>query len=443
MTALIRLVVTSIPSVPANYEWFKRKARATWRVAALLVGFTIPLQTTPAELVLLLFISHCLLTGDFRDKWQAVWQNRIALLASGLFALLATGVAYSTATGSESGWVLFKYRELLYVPLFAMVFQDAWLRVQGVRAFMAGALVLLTLSYVEFFSGADFGLQSTINQGAEASAGYVVYKDRIIHNLLMSFLAYWLALEFMKGVRFRWLYAAAFVATIVNIVFLVQGRTGYLTLGVLSVLFVCQHFRPRGIVVGCALLAATGVLSYVGSPIIRARVDTTLVQIQNHFGPDRKRSPDPRLEFYESTLGLIGKHPWIGSGTGSFAREYEQLAKARGLPATVDPHCEYLLIAVQVGLPGLGLFLALLWSQWTCAARLNVNDARLARGMVLMMASGCLFNSLILGFTGGLFLGYFSGLLYAALSQHPLLDHGICGRRLLTNSSPLTTSRAA
>ena len=37
--------------------------------------------------------------------------------------------------------------------------------------------------------------------------------------------------------------------------------------------------------------------------------------------------------------------------------------------------------------------------------------------MLVTVAAGCLFNSLLLGFTGGLFFGYFMALCYAGLPE--------------------------
>ena len=40
-----------------------------------------------------------------------------------------------------------------------------------------------------------------------------------------------------------------------------------------------------------------------------------------------------------------------------------------------------------------------------------------AQGMLVTVATGCLFNSLLLGFTGGLFFGYFMALCFAGLPE--------------------------
>jgi O-antigen ligase len=309
---------------------------------------------------------------------------------------------------------LLKYREFLYVPLLVTVFDDAALRARGVRWFMAGALTLLALSYFELVSGIDLSFPSTFD--------YVTLKDRIIHNLLMSFLVYLLAQRAMLHREWRWLSLITIAVVLANMFFMINGRTGYLALGALTMLFMIQHFGGRGLVYAALLLVGTGCVMYPSSRVVRTRVSDTLTQIRNQFGAEKKRSPDPRLEFYETTLAVIGRHPVLGTGTGSFRDEYRAMAIERQAPPTDDPHCEYLMLAVQTGLVGTGLFLVLLAVAWRATGQIAPAESRTAQGALAAIAVGSLFNSLVLGFTGGLFLGYFSGLCFGSLGRPPHED---------------------
>lgn len=387
------------------------------RILAIAIGFSIPLSTSITEICIGLFVACWVVSGALRTKLDLVWRNRIALLSLLLLTVIAAGTAYSTATWSEAFKCLLKYRELLYIPLLVPVFQDAALRRRGVQAFLAASLSVLTLSYLEFLTGIDIGLLSNTD--------YVIFKDRIIHSLLMSFVVYLLAHEFVECRRWRWFYGAAMLLTLANILFLIQGRTGYVVLGLLTVLFMYQHLHFRGVACACLLLTVLGGASFQFLPTVRSRVNVTLAQIWNQIGPHKQRSNDPRMEFYDNSLQLVLRHPLFGTGTGSFEPEYNRLAELKGLAviqhlerrAPYDPHNEYLLIAVQVGLVGLGALLLLFHTQWQSSFRLAPQDRVVAQGVVVTIAAGCLFNSLLLGFTGGLFFGYFSGLAYASLSR--------------------------
>jgi O-antigen ligase len=81
---------------------------------------------------------------------------------------------------------------------------------------------------------------------------------------------------------------------------------------------------------------------------------------------------------------------------------------------TVNPHNEYLMIAAQTGGAGLAVLLALFIGQWLLATRLpSPMETALARGLVIAMATGCLFNSFLLDHAEGLFYAWMSGLLFA------------------------------
>jgi O-antigen ligase len=123
-----------------------------------------------------------------------------------------------------------------------------------------------------------------------------------------------------------------------------------------------------------------------------------------------------RLEFYRNTLEIIRNHPWAGVGTGGFPKAYEQQVAGTGMVPARNPHNEYLHITAQLGPIGLAALLWLFWQQWRLAPRLATPIEReLARGLVALMAVGCLYNSLLLDHTEGLFYAWLTGLLCGGL----------------------------
>jgi O-antigen ligase len=386
---------------------------------ALLTGFSIPLSTSFSEIATGLFMAAWFVSGKFAARWAAIRRNSVALLSLCLFGLLIAGMTWSSEDWLVSGRCLLKYRELVYLPMFIVVFQEPRLRRLGSYAFMAGACVLLGMSYFEWLSGADYGISSFED--------YIIGKDRIIHSIIMALLAHLAALECVRkstgsdigrsaGLR-RGAAAVVVVLAAGNVVFMLHGRTGYLALGALTVLFLFERMGRRGVAIACVVLATTALGALSLSTSIRGRIDQTVLQIHSQFGSERKHAPDPRLEFYENTLKLIVRHPLMGTGTGSFRTQYSKLIEHSDDRPTSDPHNEYLNLASQVGIPGALLFVILLSVQWYAAGRLAPTDQQIGRSVVLTIAIGSLFNSLILSVTGGLIYAYFSGLAFAGLSQ--------------------------
>jgi O-antigen ligase len=84
--------------------------------------------------------------------------------------------------------------------------------------------------------------------------------------------------------------------------------------------------------------------------------------------------------------------------------------------AVGQPENQYLLTSVQLGMFGLAALLALFFVQWQVAARIGSRtEAGLARGLVIVMAVGCMFNSFLLDHTEALFYAWLSGLLLTGL----------------------------
>ncbi len=92
--------------------------------------------------------------------------------------------------------------------------------------------------------------------------------------------------------------------------------------------------------------------------------------------------------------------------------------RGTGKTETRNPHNEFLLITVQIGIAGLAALLWLFWLQWRLAPRLaSPLECHLARGLVLTMIIGCMLNSMLLDHTEGLLYAWLTGLLYAGLKS--------------------------
>lgn len=391
---------------------FEESMRMATRAAAVLVGFSMPLSTSFAEISTGLFVACWVLSGGWRTKWQTIQSNPVVRVSLALFGVLLLGTTWSTASWGAAVRCLLKYRELLYLPMLLVVFQEARVRALGKRAFQVSMAIVLCLSYLEWLSGWDVGMKSDAND-------YIIGKDRIIHSLLMAFAVFLAAHDIADGSRWRWLYAAFLALAVPNVLFLVQGRTGYVLLAVLTTLFLWQKFRLRGVIYAAGLIGVMAGGAYTASAAVRGRVEQTLSQLRNQFGPEKKHSVDARLEFYEHTLGLIARHPIRGTGTGSFIPEYKRLGAELGLETPGDPHNEYLHLAVQAGWGGTALFLMLLGIQWHRSGRLPAAENHIGRGVVLAIAIGGMFNTLILSVTGGLLWSYFSAMALGATLNDP------------------------
>jgi O-antigen ligase len=108
----------------------------------------------------------------------------------------------------------------------------------------------------------------------------------------------------------------------------------------------------------------------------------------------------------------MSKSPYIGFGTGSVFKKFDELAKTRDL-VTNNPHNEYLNIGIQFGLLGLLFFLFMFYNFWQQSNKLDVFYELAVKGLIMAIAIGSLFNSLLMDTTEGHFFAYFMVVLFS------------------------------
>ena len=158
---------------------------------------------------------------------------------------------------------------------------------------------------------------------------------------------------------------------------------------------------------------------YQVSSSFHARVEQTANEAaQWHPGVATETSVGQRLEFYRNTLEIVKSAPLLGVGTGGFFKAYEDQVQGTDMQPTRNPHNMYLLVLVQFGILGLALLGILLYAQWRCAHRLYLRmDVVLAYAVVVTIALGGLFNSMLIDHTESMFYVWMSGLLYGGLHR--------------------------
>lgn len=407
------------------------------RLALVLLGFSIAVSTSMSNVLVIVIACLWLVTGDLSGKLRRIVANPVAWLPLVLFGWILAGVAYTSVSPSECLRGAMKYRELFYIPILLTLLPASNAKLGGladvvealrrrrlgsvdwrkwsVVGFVVGNLCELSASYGEWLFDVDWGFPT--------STDHVVFKDRIIHNFLLAYMLFVLAHDSLPTLRWRWAAVAIGGITLVNMVTMVQGRTGYLALSVLTVMFMVQKFGGRGIAYAVASLAVLAGTAYAGSATFRYRMQESQLQVQTSLGQQveptdaRMTAEEPRLKFYLRAVDIIRRQPFIGFGAGSFEREYAAIIAHSDAQPTVDPHNEYLAIASQSGLIGLALWFAILIVQWKATWRLPDPERQLAQGMLALMAAGCLVNSLLLGFTGGLFWAYFAGVFFTSAER--------------------------
>ncbi|MBY0579483.1 MAG: O-antigen ligase family protein [Burkholderiales bacterium] len=388
---------------------------AKW--AAVAVGFSVPISVALDNALLLAILVLWLVGANFREKYGIIRKNPVALASLALIGLLAIGMLYGSASIHEAVNTLGKYIDLLFIPIFITLFSDSKTRRHALAAFMTAMMLTLFLSYM-----LKMGIlhQNSILRGFAGNP--YVFKLYITQNFFMAFASMVLATWFFheKDPRKRLLWGILTLLALINVLFMVYGRTGYIVLALLVPYLFIRKLGKKGLLIGIVVTLVFGSMAYFGSKVFHERVSLATDEF-THWQPekaaDTTNSIGQRMEFYSNTLKIIEKHPIFGVGTGGFEQAYAAQVANTKMLQTHNPHNEFLLIMVQTGLPGLVLLLLLFFKQWREASSLSEKETYLARALVLAMISGCLFNSFLLDHAEGLFFAFMTGVLFSGKTK--------------------------
>lgn len=408
-----------------SHDFASRFAMPPLRLVAALIGFAVPISVVLDNVLLALVLLGLLFNA--RAVWQIATQNPVARAAWLLFGILALAMSYGTASLGEGFSILGKYADLAFVPLLMLMLSDAATRRRAQYAFLAAMAVTLLLSYLVAFG--ILPLQSWMNAFAMVE-NPVIFHSHITQSNMMGFAAF-LALLNLRGAgsrRARLGWGVFAVLAAINVFFMVQGRTGYMILivllGWLVWILPLRYMRSsakrwnwrHALAVELAFLVlVVGIYSI--SPRLQNRLDLVVSESQAwHTKHAQDTSTGQRLLFYNNTLQIVRQHPLFGVGTGGFAAAFAGQVQGKDVPATQNPHNEYLMITVQTGVLGLALLLYLFYTQWRYAPLLNTTfEQDAARGLVLAYMVNCAFNSALLDHSDGLFFAFMASVLFAGL----------------------------
>jgi O-antigen ligase len=318
--------------------------------------------------------------------------------------------------------MLGKYADLAFIPLFAMLFRDPTMRKNAGALFAAAVLVTLALSYL-MRTGVMPNGQLFVSNSDQPE----VFKKYLTQSILMAVGAYYFALLacHTQSGRARFVWAILSVLAVINVAFMLSGRSGQIMLFALVVYgcYILWHWRGLAwicsamsmvIVLALSGVAGTGSIPQQDSGVRDGSIAAVIRDFQSwHAGQSLRTSTAQRLDYAVNSLAIVREHPLVGVGTGGFAAAYAKQVQGTNLEATVNPHNEYLNIAVQTGIPGMLAVVVLFFLVWRHARALPTALERdLARGLAVAFGIGCLFNSLLMDHVEGLFFAWSVGVLF-------------------------------
>ena len=398
----------------------RQHAETGARWAAVALGISIPVSTAMDNVLVGLVIAFWAAGGAYARFFDTVRRNAVVVPVLLVVGLYGVGALYSAGSVQEIWGSLSKGAVLLLIPVMIPLFRDPAVREHAITGFLLVSVVIVALS---------FGIWTGHWEAGKLFKGNpldpVVFKYHITQNVLMAFAAFLFALRARDAetLKTRALMALGFVLAAFNAVIMVPGRTGQLVLIVLTVYALFCWARRGGRVAGAIAIAAVLAAGFLMPSSALYRGAAKVIQEYREWTPGEAKiteSIKQRLDFYRTSLEIVKESPVYGVGTGGFARAYTAKVMTPDSIRTDNPHNEYIMVASQFGLVGLGVWLFLFWRQWSVAGRLPLPRERMmARGLVIAVLTASLVSSTLMDHTEGLFFAWMSAVSFAPLPPEP------------------------
>jgi O-antigen ligase len=304
-------------------------------------------------------------------RWQAAWQQPGSTLLLGFLALMALSALWSPSAWPRIGRHFWIYSLPLGAALLACACPPAAAR-RALQHFVVASGCVGGLSVLQGWGA----LPSWALWGSTVTA---TGNQRIATSVLLALgaaMAGWMAADSASArTRALWLAAAALAAAGLASQ---DRRTGMLLLPVL--LFVLVWAAPlrriaQGALAVLVVLAALGV--WTASDTVRARFAEGISELSTYTPSDAvATSWGQRARMLDVTAAMVRERPVTGHGLGSWTTLWDERITPGTLMAdNSTPHNEYLLVAVQAGLPAALLLLAWLLSMMGVSVRAGSRGA--------------------------------------------------------------------
>jgi len=376
------------------------------RLRLFLVGFVAVSVSLPmawvslGKLVLFVTCLFYLVTHLIQNKGDfglgKLWTVRLVLFSVAIFAL---SLSWTEAPTAIAVLAFTKHSKLIEIVMLVCLLRTRREALWMLATFLAGQGFLLLSSWLMVAGWrVPWATSDLIPQYKN-----VVFSSYLDQTLIASAAAavawnlrsIWPQQQWIKA-----LLATLSIASVVNVLFFQEGKTGYvvaLTVITLAVMWNMPRSWRWWVLVAAPL--SLGLVAWLGSAKIQEKTAQILNESQNYSAHgDNVSSSGFRLHAWHRSLQAIAAQPLIGHGVGSWEVTVKRIEGAQadqvfrpGLSG--NAHQEYLFWGVELGVGGVLLLLLLITSLIRDAQRFEPPLQRATLAVTAVMAVACLFNA--------------------------------------------------
>ena len=336
-----------------------------------------------------------------------------------LAVLLALSLSILWTNGSinESLNSLGKYGKLLIIAIFIAIIRTQKEAIYALSSFLVFQTLLVLSSWSLFFGIAPPWATSNM-----AITQYSVFSSYLDQGVMGAVTA--AVLWHVRGMAptpfLRNLMTVMAVAAMSNVLFVLQGRSGHVVaIALLSLAIMWELPKRMRLIVVILPFVLVGLL-YLSSDRVSNRLNLVVSEVQSYSGTDPAvTSSGIRLLLWSRAARMIASQPLTGYGVGNWNTQFnnDQLSKNpahNAITSNFNTHQEYLQWGVQLGVPGVILFIGLMLVIFRDAIRMSTPISRATLSVLAAFAISCLFNSSLYDAYIGDFFCVALGILLAA-----------------------------
>lgn len=331
---------------------------------AIIIALCLPLvRLTPVFIVLLLL--NWLIEGDFKNKFQIVFKNKLALLFIAFFLIHVIGLAYTE--NMDAG--LFDLQVKLSILLFPIILVSRPYNKPQIRtifwAFVIGSVVcsfiLLTravYTYVVFSENNFFYLQLSFFTHPSYLAMYF--------NFAIAWLMFSVFNKQQILNRFYTILSLCAIFFFSGMILLLSSKMGLIILLGLYIGFMIYFIISRKKYVlgfaGLIIIISSAYFLIRFVPEISDRLKTVIAAMSSSSNNQTEaESTAVRLLIWSAAKEVVSENFLVGTGTGdakdALLVEYEKRGMTGALEHKLNAHNEYYQVFVSLGLIGFVLLI--------------------------------------------------------------------------------------
>jgi O-antigen ligase len=361
------------------------------------VALSLPWSTSATSILIVLWFLAWLPSLDLNAL-----RREVASAAGGLPALLwalaVLGLLWASVPWGERFEGLGSFHRLLAIPVLLAQFRSSERGMLVLLGFLVSATCLLATSWA-------FALLGVTIPGKSPG---VPVKDYIFQSgifLICAFALLGAACDFWRARRREiaaalTLLAALFLA---DIAFVAASRTVLFVTPLLVVALGYRQFGVKGVLAAALMAGALGGALWLESSYLRGRIADSMAELRGYLDANTASSTGEHLEFLKKSWRIVADAPVIGHGTGSIAQEFRRAKVGETGAASlapVNPHNQIFAVAIQLGLIGAAVLLAM-WAAHFVLFRGGALVGWIGMIVVTQNVVSSLFNSHLFDFSQG------------------------------------------